>query len=243
MPGNNLGIRSTEAEFYVLLNGDTLVSDHWLDRLLAFAREHPEAGLMGPVSNAVGNEQILYLPYAETAAIFAAGREYADRQKGSYFYTSMLGFFCAMIRKEVFDRIGLLDERFGLGHFEDNDFCLRAQAAGFKVACLEHVFVYHKGSACFGRVDTTELVAQEPPLLRGETRPKDPHFLSLGSVPRLSGIVRALDRRRQLAVVDGADGEPIEGHALFRFGMFRLARHEQTGESRPRENRHQRRAG
>src|SRR3972149_359743 len=75
--GNNAGIRAVEADHYVLLNSDVLVTDHWLDKLLAFAREHPEAGLIGPVSNSVGNEQCLHLPGGDENAVIEAGCRYA----------------------------------------------------------------------------------------------------------------------------------------------------------------------
>ncbi len=155
--GNNVGIRAAEADFYVLLNSDTRVTDHWLDKMLAFAAAHEEVGLLGPVSNTVGNEQVIYLPAGEPESVIQAGRQYASRHENSWFYTALLGFFCVMIRKEVFQKIGLLDENFGLGFFEDDDFCVRAGDQGFKLACLEGVFIYHKGSASFGRWDASEL--------------------------------------------------------------------------------------
>jgi GT2 family glycosyltransferase len=155
--GNNMGIRAAEADFYVLLNSDTRVTDHWLDKMLAFAAAHSEVGLLGPVSNTVGNEQVIYLPAEDPRSVIQSGCRYASRQEDSWFYTSMLGFFCVMIRKEVFQKIGLLDENFGLGFFEDDDFCLRAMSQGFKLACLEGVFIYHQGSVCFSKWDISDL--------------------------------------------------------------------------------------
>ncbi len=155
--GNNLGIRAAEADFCVLLNSDTRVTDHWLDKMLAFAAAHPEVGLIGPVSNTVGNEQVIFLPAEDPQSVIQSGCRYASRQEDSWFYTSLLGFFCIMIRKEVFQKIGLLDESFGLGFFEDDDFCVRARSQGFQLACLEGVFIFHQGSVCFGRWDASDL--------------------------------------------------------------------------------------
>jgi GT2 family glycosyltransferase len=155
--GNNVGIRAAEADFHVLLNSDTRVTDYWLDKMLAFAAAHPEVGLIGPITNTVGNEQVIYLPAGDPQSVIQSGRGYASRQEDSWFYTAMLGFFCVMIRKEVFQKIGLLDENYGLGFFEDDDFCLRASSQGFKLACLEGVFIYHQGSVCFSRRDESDL--------------------------------------------------------------------------------------
>jgi len=51
-------------------------------------------------------------------------------------------FCCVLIDKKVFDKIGILDERFGF-MFEDVDFCKRATDAGFKIECVEDAVVYH----------------------------------------------------------------------------------------------------
>ena len=155
--GNNAGIRAAEADFHVLLNSDTRGADYWLDKMLAFAGANPEVGLLGPVTNTVGNEQVIYLPADDPQTVIQSGCRYASGREDGWFYTSLLGFFCVMIRKEVFQKIGLLDENFGLGFFEDDDFCLRARSHGFKLACLESVFIYHRGSACFGKWDASEL--------------------------------------------------------------------------------------
>ena len=125
-------------------------------------------GLLGPVSNTVGNEQVIYLPAGDPQAVIQAGCQYASRQESSWFYTSLLGFFCVMIRKQVFQKIGLLDENFGLGFFEDDDFCVRASSQGFKLACLEGVFIYHRAALAFGKWDASELFRKNRRYYRGK---------------------------------------------------------------------------
>jgi O-antigen biosynthesis protein len=58
-------------------------------------------------------------------------------------------FLLALIKKEVIDKIGGLDERFTPGNFEDDDYCLRAQLNGFKSFILQDVFIHHFGSKSF----------------------------------------------------------------------------------------------
>ncbi len=147
--GNNAGIRSVEAEYYVLLNNDTIVTDRWLDRLIRFVESHPEAGMAGPVSNAVGNEQVIHVESSDEAGIVREGLAWADRCRGDFFLLPMLGFFCVAIRRKVIEEVGLLDESFGLGTFEDDDYCLRVARHGYKLACVEDVFVYHKANVTF----------------------------------------------------------------------------------------------
>lgn len=151
--GNNIGIRSIQADYYVLLNSDTIVTDYWLDKFVNFLEHHPEVGMVGPVSNSVGCGQKIFCQGETQEEILSEGEQWCNLCEGDFFFTDMLGFFCVCIRKEVFDTIGLLDEQFGIGMFEDDDFCLRAQKNGYKMACLEDVFIYHKGSVSFRKLD------------------------------------------------------------------------------------------
>jgi Flp pilus assembly protein TadD len=57
--------------------------------------------------------------------------------------------FCMLITREVITKIGLLDERFGIGNFEDDDYCLRARQAGFRLMVAADVFIHHFGSRTF----------------------------------------------------------------------------------------------
>ena len=54
-----------------------------------------------------------------------------------------------MIRRIVIDKIGYLDEQFGIGCFEDDDFCHRAIQTGFRVVIARDAFVHHFGSRTF----------------------------------------------------------------------------------------------
>jgi GT2 family glycosyltransferase len=54
--------------------------------------------------------------------------------------------------RAVVDEIGLLDEIFGVGMFEDDDYALRIRAAGYRVVCAEDVFIHHFGRASFSKM-------------------------------------------------------------------------------------------
>jgi GT2 family glycosyltransferase len=64
----------------------------------------------------------------------------------------MLAMFCVAMRREVFDKVGTLDERFGVGMFEDDDYSVRVKQAGFRLICAADVFVHHFGQAAFGKL-------------------------------------------------------------------------------------------
>ncbi len=153
--GNNDGIQVASGNILVLLNNDTQVTEGWLDRLTQTLAEDDSIGLVGPVSNAVGNEQQIFAQGKEPLEIIEEGSRWTGASEGDTFETERLGFFCVALRRDVLVRIGLLDEAFGLGFYEDDDFCLRARKTGYRLICREDVFVYHRGSATFGKVSKT----------------------------------------------------------------------------------------
>ena len=64
----------------------------------------------------------------------------------------MLAMFCVAMRREVFERVGSLDEQFEVGMFEDDDYARRLRQAGYKIVCAEDVFVHHFGQASMGEL-------------------------------------------------------------------------------------------
>ena len=150
--GNNDGMHIASGEYIVLLNNDTLVPAGWLEGLLKLLKDNSSIGLVGPVTNSAGNEQRIELPGLNETNFDKIANEYIARQQGIWFPTDRLGFFCVAMRKEVIDRIGYLDERFGLGMFEDDDYCIRAKQAGYSLAVVEDCFVFHKGSVSFNKL-------------------------------------------------------------------------------------------
>jgi tetratricopeptide (TPR) repeat protein len=76
--------------------------------------------------------------------------------------------FCLLIKREVLERVGLLDERFGTGCFEDDDYCLRAVQAGFRAVIAREAFVHHYGGRTFvgSGVDFAGLMAWNRELFR-----------------------------------------------------------------------------
>lgn len=160
--GNNDGIRIASGEFIVLLNSDCMVSGNWMRDLTAPLSVDRSIGITGPVSNAVGNEQKIFTTGDDPEEIMREGSSWVSRSGGSSFETDMLVFFCVAFRKELVDRLGPLDENFGLGFWEDDDYCARARKAGYRLVCVEDVFVYHRGGGSFGNagVSTGKLMKE-----------------------------------------------------------------------------------
>jgi GT2 family glycosyltransferase len=149
--GNNLGLALATGDFLVLLNNDTLVSAHWRDALLAHLSDH-STGLVGPVTNRTCNEAQIDAPCKTFGEFETFSANRAAKHAREQLEISMLAMFCVAMRREVFQKVGVLDEQFEVGMFEDDDYSRRVRAAGFKIVCAENVFVHHFGQASFGEL-------------------------------------------------------------------------------------------
>ena len=153
--GNNVGIRLAKGQNVVLLNNDTLVSDGWLEQIVA-PLANSKVGLVGPITNRIGSMQQITIPGLTEANYERLSLSYTKKHKNDYFNVKKLCFFCVAINRKLIEAIGLLDENFGRGNFEDDDYCLSTLRAGYKILIAEGVFVFHKGSYSFNQVCKSE---------------------------------------------------------------------------------------
>jgi GT2 family glycosyltransferase len=148
---NNQGLRLAQGNYLVLLNNDTVVPKGWVEPMLHHL-ELPPIGLVGPVTNSVGNEAKIDVAYSSLEQMEAFSDLYTAQNRGRCFDIAMLAMFCVGMRREVFEEIGFLDEKFGLGMFEDDDYSRRAQNLGYRTVCAEDAFVHHYGQASFKKL-------------------------------------------------------------------------------------------
>jgi GT2 family glycosyltransferase/SAM-dependent methyltransferase len=146
--GTNQGIERSTGQFVVLLNNDTIVPNSWEVPLLAHAA-NPDIGIVGAVSNFVANEALRKVPQEYGADWERYATDLRTANAGKCFDIDMVVMFCAVLRRDVIESVGLLDEGYGLGMFEDDDYSARVRAAGLRVVCAEDGFVYHEGQGTF----------------------------------------------------------------------------------------------
>ncbi|MFY9727272.1 MAG: glycosyltransferase [Bryobacteraceae bacterium] len=149
--GNNVGIRASTGDYLVILNNDVFLTEGWIGTLLAHFRADPSLGILGPVTNSCGNESVVYIgEYADMEKMAILAHRYTRARRGRRTQLRVANFFCVMIPRRVWERVGELDEAFGIGLFEDDDYAMRVRRAGYNIACAEDVFVHHHSSASLG---------------------------------------------------------------------------------------------
>ena len=166
--GMNLGMRQARGDVFILLNSDTIVPPGTIVRIADTIRSRPEIGLLGPVSNAAGNEQGIFAKSARPQDAIAEGIAFANAALGrSLVPAYRLDFCCVALRRETYETVGELDENFGRGYYEDFDYSLRVRNAGLDLAILEDAFIYHQGSASFKELgkETRNLIARNKAIL------------------------------------------------------------------------------
>ncbi len=150
--GNNVGLAAATGEYLCLLNSDTVVTTGWLDRLMRPLEADARLGIVGPVTNSItGAQKLPAVAYDENTLVgltdFAA--TVATEKQGQTSPSLWVVGFCLVVRRELMLRIGGLDEEYGLGNFEDTDFCLRGMLAGYQLAVTQDCFIHHFGSRSF----------------------------------------------------------------------------------------------
>jgi len=149
---NNQGMRVATGDYILLLNNDVVLAEGWLERMICCLESDPSIGVVGPVTNHAVGQQVVDMPGRhDEPGIRKFAYIQAMRNAGVWFETHRIIGFCMLVRKRVIEQIGMLDERFGPGGFEDYDFCLRIHQAGYRIVIASDVFVYHKGGQGYHR--------------------------------------------------------------------------------------------
>lgn len=150
--GNNQGLAVAVAPYLVLLNNDVVVTPGWLTGLIDCAERMPQAGIIGPMTNRASGPQVLNAVDYDTdhlKGLNGFARQRALEFKGQTKPFWRIVGFCMLIKRAVVKRIGGFDERYGLGNFEDDDYCIRSAIAGFESWYALDVFVHHFSGRTF----------------------------------------------------------------------------------------------
>jgi GT2 family glycosyltransferase/Flp pilus assembly protein TadD/glycosyltransferase involved in cell wall biosynthesis len=150
--GNNQGIAAATGGYILLLNNDVVVTSGWLEILVNCAERSSKIGIVGPRSNYVSGPQLVKeVSYNTTnlEGLSEYASKFADTYSGQVQRVLRVVGFCMLIKRLVIEKIGGLDDRYGLGNFEDDDLSLRAAIAGFESWIAKDCFIHHFGSRTF----------------------------------------------------------------------------------------------
>lgn len=148
--GCNQGIGESSGEFIILLNNDVVVTGGWLTGMLECLKSAPDAGIVGPMTNNIsGPQQVVSNKYRSVDDLENYSTKFKEHYRHRRIQLRRIVGFCMLFRRSLIDQIGMMDQSFGTGNFEDDDFCLRATLEGFRNYIAGDVFIHHYGSRSF----------------------------------------------------------------------------------------------
>lgn len=150
----NKGLKIATGDTILLLNNDVIVTRNWLQNMLNCLNSDTNIGIVGPLTNYASGKQQIDMPYTSLEEMSSQLNE-PDAKK--WLQVERIVGMCFLFKRELMDRIGLLDERYSPGHFEDDDYCHRARNAGYTFRIAGDVFVFHHGSASFTKQDMSKV--------------------------------------------------------------------------------------
>ena len=147
--GYNQGINVSKGDNILLLNNDVIVTPNWLYNLDYALWSNLEIGAVGCLSNYVSNHQKINVIYKDITSMLKFAEKFNIQDSKKYEIRHKLIGFCFLVKKEVVDKIGLLDEQFFPGNYEDDDYCKRILNKNYKLLLCKDTFVHHFGSISF----------------------------------------------------------------------------------------------
>ncbi|MBC8066378.1 MAG: glycosyltransferase [Chlorobia bacterium] len=146
----NRGFQESNGDIVIFLNSDTIVPRAGFIRLIESLTRSGSIAATGPMSNHAGYYQYCEPTYTCKEGIEDFARDFAARNEPDKEVEMLVGF-CLAVRRSVLEEVGVFDEQFGIGLFEDTDLCYRIQRAGYKLMLSSRSFVHHKGSKSLSR--------------------------------------------------------------------------------------------
>jgi GT2 family glycosyltransferase len=156
--GNNIGLKfgleNTNSEYFLLLNNDTVVDKQFLKHLVNHAGS--EVAIMGPKIYFYDKPDTIWSAGCRISWNFSRGIQIGSGEVDTGQYNNLteveyVSGAAFLIRRDVINRIGLMDEKYFL-YFEESDWALMAHQAGFKCYYIPQAKVWHKVSATGGGI-------------------------------------------------------------------------------------------
>ncbi len=195
----NRGLALADGADTLLLNADTRMFAGGLEELLRIADSKPDIGTVTAISN---NATIFSYPHPDLRQAALEDIGWAELAACALAENAGVSVdvptghgFCMFIKNEVMQRIGLLDEAFGRGYGEENDFCARAAVLGYRHVAAGGVLVEHQESVSFEQ-EKASLLALNLPRLNTLYPEYTPTILAFERIDGTRALRWGLDRAR-----------------------------------------------
>jgi len=166
---NNLGIKIANGKLIILLNPDTIVGENFFTECQKYMEANPNVGIVGPkLLNKDGSIQASVRRFpdwrSQVHILLKLKNIYSQEKYLKRYLCSDFDYCCEsaveqimgavmIIRRSVFDKIGLLDQKYFIW-FEEVDFCQRARQHGLVTKYVPKFSVTHLGGASFEQAST-----------------------------------------------------------------------------------------
>jgi len=163
----NRGLAVSDAPFVCLLNNDTIVSDRWLEKLVSALDNDPKLGIIGALTgppailerydshhNIACQQKFRKVPvFPKYINLADFNRKIEKQLPGVVGNISFVAFLCAVLKRAVIDKVGHLDPNYDMGLYDDNDYNIAAEKAGFRIGLLLDTCIFHKGRTTFNMLE------------------------------------------------------------------------------------------
>lgn len=140
----NQGMRLSSSHYVCLINNDAIVTLGWLGEMIKVIESSPAIGIVNPSSNTLGQKPSRNDTIEEFASTLRM-------RSGDWEEIGSAIGFCMLIKRDVMKKIGVFDEIYGMGNFEDTDYSRRALKEGYMCVRACASYVYHREGSSFGR--------------------------------------------------------------------------------------------
>lgn len=153
---NNQGYKCSTGEYLLFLNSDTLILNNAVEKMILYLRENPQVGILGPkILNSHNQPTRSYMRFMDGKKLFLGSKYlkyFIDVEKyrihfqkydyGSVQKVPWVSGAALMIRRKVFEEVGLFDEGYFL-YFEDMDLCLQVHEHGYELVYFPFAEIIH----------------------------------------------------------------------------------------------------
>jgi GT2 family glycosyltransferase len=158
----NKGLLLSSGDTLVLLNNDTLVTHGWLSNLSAALYSGSDIGIVGPITNYASGSQQVHYPFENVDEFHRIAAEVNVSNPSKWKPVDRIVGICFVFQRELMEKIGLLAERLSPGHYEDDDYCLRARQEGYNLLVCNDTLIFFEGSSSVQRITMPDCVSPEP---------------------------------------------------------------------------------